>query len=76
MHLIDTFHPKEAYVYAMGQEPWLEFISSIKYTPQSNPIIQSNRLVEECTMRKIITERLYGEKELLYDYENQLASVE
>lgn len=75
MHLIDTFHPKEAYVYAMGQEPWLEFISSIKYTPQSNPIIQSNRLVEECTMRKIITERLYGEKELLYDYEKQMETV-
>jgi L-ascorbate metabolism protein UlaG (beta-lactamase superfamily) len=75
MHLIDTFHPKEAYVYAMGQEPWLEFISSIKYTPESHPIVQSNMLVEECAKRGIITERLYGEKELLYDYEQQMAAV-
>jgi L-ascorbate metabolism protein UlaG (beta-lactamase superfamily) len=68
MHLVDIFHPKEAYVYAMGQEPWLEFISSIKYTPESKPIVQSNMLVEECIKRGIIAERLFGEKVLLYDY--------
>ncbi len=71
MPLIDIFKPKEVYVYAMGQEPWLEFISSIKYTPESNPIVQSNRLVEECLKRGIVAERLYGEKELLYTYEDE-----
>jgi hypothetical protein len=25
--LVDIFNPKELYVYAMGQEPWCEFIS-------------------------------------------------
>ncbi|HEY0612256.1 MAG TPA: MBL fold metallo-hydrolase, partial [Chitinophaga sp.] len=65
--LVDTFHPKEVYVYAMGQEPWVEFISSIKYTDESNPIVQSNKLIEICRERNIIAERLYGEKELLYD---------
>lgn len=69
MHLINIFNPKEAYVYAMGQEPWLEFISSLKYTDESNPIVQSNKLVEECTRRGIIAERLFGEKEILYAYE-------
>ena len=73
MHLIDIFRPKEAYVYAMGQEPWLEFISSLKYTEESKPIVQSNLLVAECTKRNIVTERLFGEKELLYDYETLLA---
>jgi L-ascorbate metabolism protein UlaG (beta-lactamase superfamily) len=68
MHLVDIFHPKEAYVYAMGQEPWLEFISTVRYTEESKPIVQSNLLVEECTRRGIIAERLYGEKEILYDY--------
>lgn len=71
MPLIEIFNPKEVYVYAMGQEPWLEFISSIKYTAESNPIIESNRLVEECQKRGIISERLYGEKELLYNLELQ-----
>lgn len=67
MSVVDIFHPKEIYVYAMGQEPWLEFISSIKYTDESNPIIQSNKLIEECSSRGIIAERLFGEKEILYN---------
>ena len=67
MALVDIFNPKETYVYAMGQEPWVEFISSIKYTDESNPIIQSNKLVTICTGRGITAERLYGEKEILYE---------
>lgn len=66
MSLVDIFHPREVYVYAMGQEPWVEFISSVKYTDESNPIVQSNKLVDICRSRGIIAERLYGEKELLY----------
>jgi L-ascorbate metabolism protein UlaG (beta-lactamase superfamily) len=68
IRLVDIFKPRETYVYAMGQEPWLEFISTVRYTKESNPIIQSNKLVEECNRRGIIAERLFGEKELLYDY--------
>lgn len=67
MALVDIFNPKEVYVYAMGQEPWVEFISSIKYTDDSNPIVQSNKLVGLCRERGIIAERLYGEKEILYE---------
>jgi len=72
MALINIFSPKEAYVYAMGMEPWLEFISSIKYTEESNPIIQSNKLVKQCQEKGIIAERLYGEKELLYSRKEEL----
>jgi len=75
MALINIFNPKEAYVYAMGMEPWLEFISSIKYTEESNPIIQSNKLVKQCQEKGIIAERLYGEKELLYNRKEELAEV-
>lgn len=71
MALVEIFNPKEAYVYAMGQEPWLEFISSIKYTDESNPIVQSNRLVDECKKKGIVAERLFGEKELLYEYKTE-----
>lgn len=67
MSLVDIFRPRETYVYAMGQEPWVEFISSIKYTDESNPIVQSNKLVKLCEERGILAERLFGEKELLYD---------
>jgi L-ascorbate metabolism protein UlaG (beta-lactamase superfamily) len=72
MALVDIFHPKETYVYAMGQEPWVEFISSIKYTDTSNPIVQSDRLVRTCRERGLIAERLYGEKELLYEKKTEV----
>ena len=67
MNLVNIFRPSEVYVYAMGQEPWCEFISSIKYTDESNPIVQSNKLIAECTERGIVAERLFGEKEILYN---------
>lgn len=63
--IVEQFHCKEVYVYAMGQEPWLNHVMSIKYTEQSNPIIQSNRLIETCLSRGITAERLFGEKEIL-----------
>ena len=75
LSLVDIFQPKELYVYAMGQEPWLEFISSIKYTEESNPIIQSDKLVNICRERGMIAERLYGEKELLYEKQTNSAPV-
>lgn len=71
--LVDVFKPKEVYVYAMGQEPWLEFISSIKYTDESNPIVASNKLIKYCTQKEIIAERLFGEKELLYSRRQEVS---
>lgn len=65
--LLNIFRPKEVYVYAMGQEPWLEYISSVRYTDESNPIIQSNKLIEKCKELGLATERLFGEKEILYE---------
>ncbi|MEO5976053.1 MAG: MBL fold metallo-hydrolase [Chryseolinea sp.] len=65
--LTEIFNPSEVYVYAMGQEPWLKFISSIKYTDESNPIIASEKLIGWCRSNDILCERLYGEKELLRD---------
>ena len=75
MALVDIFSPKEIYVYAMGQEPWCEFISSIKYTDESNPIVQSNKLVKICRERGMVAERLFGEKELLYEKQPNYAAL-
>jgi len=62
--IVNQFHCKQVYVYAMGQEPWLTFISSIKYTEKSNPIVQSTRLLETCREHGIPAERLFGEREI------------
>jgi L-ascorbate metabolism protein UlaG (beta-lactamase superfamily) len=63
--MVKQFGCKEVYVYAMGQEPWLNYVMSIKYTEESNPIVHSNRLMETCREHGITAERLFGEKEIL-----------
>lgn len=67
MELVQRFHCKSAYVYAMGQEPWLGYIMSLQYTDLSRPIVESNRLVRECLSQGICAERLFGEKEIFID---------
>jgi L-ascorbate metabolism protein UlaG (beta-lactamase superfamily) len=64
--MVNLFNPRNVFVYAMGLEPWLEFISSIKYTNESRPIVESNILVDYCKTKGIIAERLYGEKTIEY----------
>jgi L-ascorbate metabolism protein UlaG (beta-lactamase superfamily) len=65
MAMVERFKPKQVYVYAMGQEPWMTYVTSIQYTEESHPIIESNKLVEGCRERGIISERLFGRKEIL-----------
>jgi L-ascorbate metabolism protein UlaG (beta-lactamase superfamily) len=67
--LIDIFHPKDVFIYAMGMEPWLKYISSIKYTDESRPIIESNRVLDYCQSNGISAERLFGEKIIEYQHE-------
>jgi L-ascorbate metabolism protein UlaG (beta-lactamase superfamily) len=62
--MVDRLGCKQVYVYAMGQEPWLTFLTSIQYTEESRPIIESNKLVEECRRRGIPSERFYGSREI------------
>ena len=62
--IVERLKPDQVYVYAMGQEPWLTYLTSIEYTEESRPIIDSNRLVTECRQRGLTSERLYCHKEI------------
>jgi len=64
IRMVEQFRCQEVYVYAMGQEPWLNYVMRVKYTDESHPIVQSNRLLETCGARGIVAERLFGEKEI------------
>ncbi len=68
--LVNVFNPQNVFVYAMGMEPWLKYISSIKYTDESKPIVESNKLLEYCKSKAIEAERLFGEK--VIEYENEI----
>lgn len=63
--IVRRFGCRDVYVYAMGQEPWLNYVMSVKYTEESNPIVASDRLIAECREKGIAAERLFGEKEIL-----------
>lgn len=67
MNIVNSFDCSEVYVYAMGQEPWLNYIMSIKYTDESRPIVESNRLIKECRDKGVVAERLFGEKQILME---------
>lgn len=73
--LVYRFKPREVYVYAMGQEPWLNYIMSLKYTDESSPIVASNKLLQVCHEININAERLFGEKEIIYNKDLQALSV-
>lgn len=59
-----AFRPAAAFVYAMGAEPWLRFLSSIAYGPQDPAIVQSQRFVQDMQAQGVVAERLYGRREM------------
>ena len=63
--LVERLQPKQVYVYAMGQEPWLSFLTSINYTEESPQIIESDKLINECNRRGLISERLLYHREMI-----------
>ena len=67
MHIVNTFGCRDVYVYAMGQEPWLNYMMSLKYTEQSRPIVESNKLIKACQEQGTVAERLFGDKEILLE---------
>ncbi|WP_437515496.1 MBL fold metallo-hydrolase [Sorangium sp. So ce1099] len=62
--IIERFRPEQVYIYAMGQEPWMGHIMVMHYTPESLPIVESDRLVQRCREAGITAERLYGCKRI------------
>jgi len=54
---------QHAYVYAMGQEPWLHHVMALHYSPQSIQILESDKFVAACKLNGIYSERLFGKKE-------------
>jgi L-ascorbate metabolism protein UlaG (beta-lactamase superfamily) len=73
MAIVDALECKQIFVYAMGQEPWLNHVMSIKYTPESKPIVHSNRLIEASRQKGLIAERLFGEREMLLEHLPEVA---
>lgn len=57
---------KEVFVYALGQEPWLGYVMSVRYTADSRPIVAAKALGDACRARGLAFEHLFGSLEKLY----------
>jgi L-ascorbate metabolism protein UlaG (beta-lactamase superfamily) len=62
--LIEAWTPSHAYVYAMGLEPWLNHLLPIQGESLSSE--HAKKFVAHCTERRIHSEVLYGQKELVF----------
>lgn len=62
LQLVSALRCEQVFVYAMGQEPWLEYLVAKHYTAASRPITESDRLIEDCRAAGLTAERLFGEK--------------
>jgi L-ascorbate metabolism protein UlaG (beta-lactamase superfamily) len=62
--IVDRSRPKQVYIYAMGLEPWLTYLTSLHYADDALPMVESNKLIETCLKRGIEAERLYCQKEI------------
>ncbi|MCE9671369.1 MBL fold metallo-hydrolase [Myxococcus stipitatus] len=51
--------PKEVYVYAMGQEPWLRHVMVLVYDDTAPQIVESNKFLAYCREKGIPAERPY-----------------
>jgi L-ascorbate metabolism protein UlaG (beta-lactamase superfamily) len=57
--IIEQVQPREVCVYAMGQEPWLNYLMGLEYTPDAIQLAESDKLVEHCRANGIEAQRLY-----------------
>src|SRR5581483_11496563 len=65
LKIVDELSPRQAYVYAMGQEPWTGFIMNVNYDEASAPIVESTQFIETCRARGMQSERLFAQKEFV-----------
>lgn len=65
--LIKHIDPKHVYVYSMGEEPWLNYIMNIDYSEDALQIIESNRFVLNNHGNNIVSRRLFGKDEWIFE---------
>ncbi len=63
-NVMKELNAPQAYVYAMGQEPWMRYLMGLEYTPDSIQLIESNKFLKQCESEGIHAERFFGSREM------------
>jgi L-ascorbate metabolism protein UlaG (beta-lactamase superfamily) len=56
----------KAFIYAMGQEPWLRYLMGLEYKPDSIQLTQARSFVERCVEAGVDVEHLNISRELFF----------
>jgi L-ascorbate metabolism protein UlaG (beta-lactamase superfamily) len=64
--LVKDLGSSKAFIYAMGQEPWLRYLMGLEYKPDSIQLKQARSFVEQCVETGIEVEHLNISRELFF----------
>jgi L-ascorbate metabolism protein UlaG (beta-lactamase superfamily) len=60
LQVVKSLGSQRVYVYAMGAEPWLQYVTSIDPSEDTVPAVNARQLVEACRGLGLHAERLFG----------------
>lgn len=63
-NVLSEVQPPRVFIYAMGQEPWLQYMMGLKYEPDSIQLVESDMFLDKCRQAGIPGERLFCSREL------------
>lgn len=66
-NVLTEIQPPRVFIYAMGQEPWLQYMMGLKYEPDSIQLVESDKFLEQCKQAGIDGERLYCSREIEFE---------
>ncbi|MEY9894318.1 L-ascorbate metabolism protein UlaG (beta-lactamase superfamily) [Catenulispora sp. MAP12-49] len=64
--IMEELGASEAYIYAMGEEPWLGHVMATSYTEDSYQLQQVEQFLSWCAARNINAEHLYAKREWVW----------
>jgi len=70
--IVQQFKAKKAFVYAMGQDPWIAHIIPPLDAGESPSIVESNKFVAECRADGVNAELLVGSREWVFDAQRRV----
>jgi hypothetical protein len=74
LEILEAVGARRMYIYAMGLEPWMEYLLGLAYTEEAEQIKEARRLVASAPARGLEhAELLFGKREILLD--NQPSSA-
>jgi L-ascorbate metabolism protein UlaG (beta-lactamase superfamily) len=64
--VLEEFDASRVFIYAMGQEPWLQYIMGLRYSTDSVQLVEMRTLLDRCEQAGMVAENLYISKEMAF----------